>query len=196
MYRLVVAENVSLDGVMQSPGRADEDPRGGFDLGGWAAQRLAEDPDAARAAMGGQANTSALLFGRRTYEDLVGHWLATPEPNPFAEILARTPKYVTSRSSQAELLHPNSTLLTGEASDTVRSLKKLGEGDLVVLGSGVLVRHLAAEGLIDRYVLTTIPVVLGKGARLFEGKYTSLAVEFSTTSPTGIVVAIYRVLHE
>ena len=88
MYSLVVVENVSLDGVMQSPGRPDEDTRDGFDLGGWAAERLAEDPDAAQASMSGQANTAALLFGRRTYLDLVGHWLSMPEPNPFADILA------------------------------------------------------------------------------------------------------------
>ena len=92
MHTLVVVENVSLDGVMQSPGRADEDTRGGFDLGGWASQPLADDPEAAQAAMSGQANTAALLFGRRTYYDLVGHWLSTPQPNPFAEILTRTPK--------------------------------------------------------------------------------------------------------
>ena len=196
MYSLVVVENVSLDGVMQSPGRPDEDTRGGFDLGGWAAQRLAGDPDAAQASMSGQANTSALLFGRRTYFDLVGHWLSTPEPNPFADILARTPKYVASRTSQDELPHPNSTLLTGEATDTVRALKNEGDGDLVILGSGALVRDLARADLVDRYVLTTIPVVLGQGARLFEGTPISLAVESSTTSPSGIVVATYRVLRD
>ena len=99
--------------------------------------------------MSGQANTGAAVRSPHL-RDLVGHWLSTPEPNPFAEILARTPKYVTSRTSQEELPHPNSTLLTGEARDTVRALKKEGEGDLVVLGSGALVRHLATEGLIDR----------------------------------------------
>jgi dihydrofolate reductase len=196
MYSLVVVENVSLDGVMQSPGRPDEDTRDGFDLGGWAARRLAEDPDAAQASMSGQAGTAALLFGRRTYFDLVGHWLSTPDPNPFADILARTPKYVASRKSQEELPHPNSTLLTGEATDTVRALKNEGDGDLVILGSGALVRDLATANLVDRYVLTIIPVVLGRGARLFEGTPISLAVESSTTSPTGIVVATYRVLRD
>lgn len=196
MHTLVVVENISLDGVMQSPGRPDEDTRCGFDLGGWASQRLADDPEAVQASMSGQANTAALLFGRRSYHDLVGHWLSAPQPNPFADIMARTPKYVTSRTSEQELPHPNSTLLPGEATDTVRTLKQQGEGDLVVLGSGVLVRDLAAAGLIDRYVLTTIPVVLGRGARLFEGTHTILEVESSTTSPTGIVVATYRVVHQ
>lgn len=195
MHTLVVVENISLDGVMQAPGRADEDTRDGFDLGGWASQPLADDPQAAQAAMSGQAGTTALLFGRRTYHDLVGHWLATPEPNPFTDVLTRTQKYVTSRSSEEELPHPNSTLLTGEGADTVRTLKQHGDGDLVILGSGALVRDLAAADLIDRYILTTIPVVLGRGARLFEGTHTALEVESSTTSPTGIVVASYRVVH-
>ena len=194
MYTLTAVEHVSLDGVMQSPGRADEDTRGGFDLGGWASARLAADPEAARASMGGQGSTAALLFGRRTYDDLVGHWLSAPEPTPFTDILTRTPKYVTSRTQTGPLPHPNSTLLVGEAADTVRSLKQDGEGDLVLLGSGELVRALAAAGLVDRYVLTTIPVVLGRGARLFDGTPADLEVESSTTSPTGIVVATYRVL--
>ncbi len=114
MSRLVVVENVSLDGVMQSPGRPDEDTRGGFTQGGWAARALSRDPEAARASLEGQGQTRALLFGRRTYLDLVGHWLTTSEPNPFAEILARTPKYVVSGTLTAPLPHPASELLAGD----------------------------------------------------------------------------------
>jgi dihydrofolate reductase len=192
---LVVVENVSLDGVMQSPGRRDEDTRDGFDLGGWASEHLANDPEAVQASMAGQANTTALLFGRRTYLDLVGHWLSTEEPNPFTEVLTATPKYVVSRTAGIDLPHPNSTLLVGEAIDTVAELKTRGDGDLVVLGSGELVRVLAAAGLIDRYRLTTIPVVLGRGTRLFENTYADLVVESSVTSPAGTVVATYQVRH-
>ena len=111
MSKLVVVENLSLDGVMQAPGRPDEDTRSGFDRGGWAAQALAKDPEAAQASMAGQGQTAAMLFGRRTYEDVVGHWLSTPEPNPFTEILKKTPKYVASRTLTQPLPHPNSTLL-------------------------------------------------------------------------------------
>src|SRR5215213_1519324 len=106
-------------------------------------------------------------FGRRTYEDVVGHWLSAPEPNPFTEILEKTPKYVASRTLIEPLPHPNSTLLKGDAIGQVAALKYESGQDLVVLGSGVLVRDLAAAGLIDEYVLTTIPVVLGSGTRLF-----------------------------
>lgn len=195
MSRLVVVENVSLDGVMQSPGRPDEDTRGGFTRGGWAARALSRDPEAARASLEGQGRTRALLFGRRTYLDLVGHWLSTPEPNPFAEILAQTPKYVASRTLTAPLPHPASELLGGDPVASVARLKAEDvEGDLVVLGSGELVRALAAAGLVDEYLLTIIPVVLGSGTRLFGDTYAELEVTRSVTSATGIVVATYAVV--
>jgi len=193
MSKLVVVENLSLDGVMQAPGRPDEDTRGGFDRGGWAVQALAKDPEAAQASMAGQAQTGAMLFGRRTYEDVVGHWLSTPEPNPFTEILEKTPKYVASRTLTEPLPYPNSTLLKGDAIDQVASLKQESGQDVVVLGSGVLVRDLAAAGLIDEYVLTTIPVVLGSGTRLFGNTYIRLEVVNSVTTSSGIVVARLRV---
>ena len=194
MGKLVVVEYLSLDGVMQSPGRPDEDTRGGFDRGGWASGHLANDPVAAQASMGDASGTAALLFGRRTYLDLVGHWLSTPEPNPFAEVLAQTPKYVASRTLAEPLPHPNSTLIKGEAVPAVAALKAELGGDLVVLGSGVLVRDLATAGLVDEYLLTVIPVVLGSGTRLFGDTYTPLEVVKSVTSPTGIVVGTHRVL--
>ncbi|NAZ86349.1 dihydrofolate reductase family protein [Kineococcus indalonis] len=195
MHELVVVENVSLDGVAQSPGRPDEDTRGGFALGGWASRLLADDPEAVQAAVGGQGRTAAMLFGRRTYHDLVGHWLGTDEPNPFTEVLRSTPKFVTSRSGEPRggLPWPNSQLLVGEAVQTVAALKQRGEGELVVLGSLSLVRELTAAGLVDRFVLTTLPVVLGRGTRLFGGTALDLRVESSTTSAGGGVVASYRV---
>jgi dihydrofolate reductase len=195
MSKLVVVENLSLDGVMQAPGRPDEDTRGGFDRGGWAVQALEKDPEATQASMAGHEETGAMLFGRRTYEDVLGHWLSTPEPNPFTEILEKTPKYVASRTLTEPLPHPNSTLLKGDAIDEVAALKQEFGRDLVVLGSGVLVRDLATAGLIDEYVLTTIPVVLGSGTRLFGDTYIALQVVNSVTTSTGIVVARLRVEH-
>ena len=194
MSKLIVVENISLDGVMQSPGRPDEDTRGGFDRGGWATEYLSRDPEAAQASMGGMGGTRGLVFGHRTYDDLVGHWLSTPEPNPFAEVLSRTPKYVASRRADAELPHPNSTLLAADAVDSVSRLKQGDDaGDLVVLGSGVFVRDLAAAGLVDEYLLTIVPLVLGSGTRLFGDTFMPLEVVTSFTSPTGIVVGTYRV---
>jgi dihydrofolate reductase len=194
MPKLIVVENLSLDGVMQSPGRPDEDTRGGFERGGWATEYLGRDPEAAQASMSGMGRTVGLVFGHRTYDDLVGHWLSTPEPNPFAEVLSRTPKYVASRQADAELPHPNSTLLASDAVDSVARLKSGDDdGDLVVLGSGVFVRDLAAAGLVDEYLLTIVPVVLGSGTRLFGDTFMPLEVVTSFTSPTGIVVSTYRV---
>jgi len=194
MRRLVAVENVSLDGVMQSPAGPDEDPSGGFTRGGWAVELLARDPEAAQAAMGSQGGRStAMLFGRRTYLQLVGHWLSTTEPNPFTDILRDTTKYIASRTLTDPLPYPNSILLTGDAPRAVEELKAEGEGDIVVLGSGALLRDLAAAGLVDAYVLTILPVVLGSGARLFGNTYAPLSVTSSYTSPTGIVVATYEV---
>jgi len=135
----------------------------------------------------------AMLFGRRTYDGLVGHWLSTPEANPFTEVLRATPKHVVTRNAQAVLPHPRSHLLVGEATETVAALKERGEGELVVLGSLALVRALTAAGLVDRFLLTTIPVILGSGTRLFDGNHVPLEVEQSWTSDKGTVVATYKV---
>jgi len=193
MRQLLVIENISLDGVMQAPGRADEDPRGGFRHGGWAAERLSRDPAAVRASIEGQGNTSALVFGRYTYLDLVGHWLSTA-PNPFADILAKTPKYVASTTLTDPLPHPNSHLLGPDAVESVGRLKEEGSGDLVVLGSGSLVQQLAAAGLVDSYQLTILPVVIGSGTRLFVDTFADLEVVSTLTTSTGITVGSYRVV--
>ena len=193
MRSLVAVENVSLDGVMQSPGRPDEDTRGGFSRGGWAAAALAADPVAARASMEGDGTTSGLVLGRRTYLDLLGHWTSTPEPNPFVDILLRTPKHVASRTLAEPLPFPSTYLLGDDPVEGVRRLKAEGEGDLVLLGSGQLVHALAAADLVDTYVLTVVPVVLGSGTRLFRDRPIDLDVVRTVTSPTGIVVGTYAV---
>jgi dihydrofolate reductase len=196
MGRLVVVENISLDGVVQGPGRPDEDTRDGFRHGGWAAERLAADPEAARASFEGRGRTRGMLFGRRTYLDLVGHWLSAPEPNPFTDVLRSTPKHVASSTFTEPLPHPGSMLLRGDVTAAVAALKQQDEeGDLVVLGSAMLVRALAAADLVDAYVLTIIPVVLGSGARLFGDTFADLEVTRSVTSSTGVVVATYAVRH-
>ena len=192
MATLKAVEYLSLDGVMQSPGRPDEDTRDGFDLGGWASGPLGADPAAAQASMG-KPGSGVLLFGHRTYDDLVGHWLSTTEANPFTAIIRDTQKYVASRDADAVLPHPSSTLLPGDAVPAVRDLKKQVQGEIVVLGSGDLVRQLAEAGLVDEYVITTVPVVLGRGRRLWGSTYASMNVVRSYTSPTGIVVATLRV---
>jgi dihydrofolate reductase len=181
---------------MQAPGRADEDERGGFTYGGWASRMLENDPEVVQASLGDSppGNGTEMLFGRRTYLDLVGHWLSTPDPNPFTEILKTTRKYVASTTLTDPLPHPASTLLAGDAVEAVRSLKADGDGELVVLGSGDLVRRLAAAGLVDQYQLTILPVVLGQGTRLFGDTHTELEPIRTQAFPSGAVVARYRVV--
>lgn len=193
MGRIVVVENVSLDGVMQAPGRPDEDTRGGFDRGGWATAWMMNDPEAAQASMAGREATRAMLFGHRTYDDLVGHWLSTTEPNPFTEILRNTPKYVASRNAATVLPHPNSELVSGDAIARIAEIRTSIDGDIVVLGSGELVRELAAAGLVDEYAITTIPVVLGAGARLFGTTFAEFEVLSTMTSAAGASVTRYEV---
>ena len=100
MATIVATESITLDGVMQAPGRADEDERDGFAHGGWAAPFASDEQMAIMAE--GMAATAGMLFGRRTYDQLVGHWLSAPEPNPFGGFIRQTPKWVASRSQAPE----------------------------------------------------------------------------------------------
>ncbi|MFC9969867.1 dihydrofolate reductase family protein [Spirillospora sp. NPDC127200] len=191
MNRLVVIQHLTLDGVMQAPGAADEDPRDGFGHGGWA--QPGDDPVMAN-VMGEHMGTPwSLLLGRRTYERFAAFW-PTQEGNPFAEALAEVQKYVASRSLAEPLPWRNSTLLKGDAEDAVADLKDRLDHNLVVFGSGDLLRTLMARGLVDEYVLQIHPLVLGEGRRLFpEGAPgASLRLTRSITTGTGVVIAVYR----
>ncbi|MFI6817691.1 dihydrofolate reductase family protein [Nonomuraea sp. NPDC050328] len=192
MGKISVFESVSLDGVMQGLGRPDEDTRGGFRHGGWGEGY--GDRVIGQFAGAGMANTTAMLFGRRSYEDLLAHWTSVTEPNPFTDTLVNQRKYVVSRDRRTRLGYPNSTLLAGEAAETVTRLKRELDGVITVIGSGELVRSLHAAGLVDEYVLLIHPIVLGSGTRLFgDGDRSDLKLEESGTSTTGVVIARYQV---
>jgi dihydrofolate reductase len=187
--KVVVIEHVTLDGVMQAPGRADEDQRDGFEHGGWAHARV--DEVMGRVMGEGMARGGALLFGRRTYEDFFSFW-PTQTDNPYTDVLDNTLKYVASRTLKEPLPWRNSTLLHGDAAEAVAKLK---EGDdLGVLGSGQLVRSLMQRGLVDEFVLMTHPLVLGTGRRLFAdgGAFAELRLTDTTTTTTGVVIAKYQ----
>lgn len=189
MGKVVVIEHVTLDGVMQAPGRVDEDQRDGFEHGGWAHARV--DEVMGRVMGEGMARGGALLFGRRTYEDFFSFW-PTQTDNPYTEVLDNTLKYVASRTLKEPLPWRNSTLLHGDAAEAVAKLK---EGDdLGVLGSGQLVRSLMRRGLVDEFVLMIHPLVLGTGRRLFAdgGAFAELRLTDSTTTTTGVVIAKYQ----
>lgn len=192
MGTITAFESITLDGVMQGLGRPDEDTRGGFHHGGWGIAYA--DEVIGNFAGSGMGTTAALLFGHRSYTDLLRHWTSVDEPNPFTDSLVNQQKYVVSRDAAAELEYPNSTLLAGEAAETVARLKADLNGGITILGSGELVRSLHAAGLIDEYVLLTHPIVLGSGTRLFgDGDRTNLTLEESLTSTTGVVIGRYRV---
>ena len=190
MTRLVAFINLTLDGVMQAPGRPDEDVRGGFAHGGWAIPYA--DPTMGKVAAESMATTAALLFGRRTYEDFYAVW-PNRKDNPFTEVLNNTRKYVASTTLKEPLPWSNSTLLKGDAAKAVAELKAQPGKDIVVLGSGALLQSLMLHKLIDEYVLQIHPLVLGSGSRLFnDGPFATLRLVGTTTTTTGVVIATYQ----
>jgi dihydrofolate reductase len=179
-------ENVSLDGVMQAPGRPDEDTRGGFDRGGWFQPY---NDEVLGGYLGGRmGGEGALLLGRRTYEDFYSYW-PKQKDNPFTPTLDAATKYVASTTLTEPLPWQNSVLLR----DPVRDLAGI-DTDLTVLGSGELVRSLAAAGLVDEYLLLVAPLLLGQGQRLFDaGVADTLALDECLPTTTGVLVCRYRV---
>jgi dihydrofolate reductase len=190
MRKVTVTNNLSLDGVMQAPGRPDEDTRGGFQRGGWA---LPYNDEVMGRVMGeGMAQTGALLLGRRTYQDFAGYW-PHQKDNPFTEVLDKVQKYVASTTLTEPLPWRNSTLLEGDAADAVARLKEQPGPDIAILGSGELIQSLRARHLIDGYVLIIHPLILGSGRRLFpDGAPAALRLTNSVTTTTGVVIAMYQ----
>jgi dihydrofolate reductase len=195
MGRIVVMNHVTLDGVMQGPGRPDEDTRGGFTHSGWA-NRSTRPGDEAGNAMGERMTAggglAGWLFGRRTYEDVLASWNA--KGGPFKDSLNNTPKYVASTTLEGPLPWPNSTLLRGDTAEAVRALKAESDGVLAIMGSGELIASLMAANLIDEYLLMIHPLVLGTGRRLFpEGAQVPLRLTAGViTSAGGVVIATYE----
>ena len=181
MSQVIVLTNVSLDGVMQAPGRVDEDTRGGFRHGGWATPYQAMQH--AGAAF---ANIAGLLLGRRTYEDFYAVWPKRPE-SPYTAFLNNIAKYVVSRTLKSPLAWQNSTVL-----DSCDAVEKI-HGELLVLGSGALVHSLAQRNLVSKYIVLIHPLLLGTGLRLFPdgGAYASLRLLDSTKNDNGVVMATY-----
>ena len=187
--RIVVITHVTLDGVMQGPGRPDEDTRDGFTHGGWAAAR--SDNEIQQAWGERLSRSSGFLFGRRTYEDVLGYW--NTQDSPFKEALNQAAKYVASTGTPT-LKWPNSTLLTGDVPGAVTKLRATPGDDLQIMGSGALIRSLSAHGLIDEYLLSIHPIVLGHGRRLFDDGFPPAAFDLTRTATTGtgVIIATFR----
>jgi dihydrofolate reductase len=191
MRKIVVTNSLTLDGVMQGPGRPDEDRRGGFEHGGWALPY--KDPVMMTAMGEGMAQGADLLFGRRTYEDFFAVWPGRKN-NPFTTVLDNSQKYVASRTLREPLPWQNSTLLSGDVAEIVARLKEQPGKDILVLGSGDLLQTLMRHGLVDLYVLLIHPLVLGQGRRLFgdEAQRSALHLVKSVTTTTGVVIGTYQ----
>jgi dihydrofolate reductase len=188
MRKIIVTNNLTLDGVMQAPGRPDEDTRGGFKHGGWALPF--NDAVKGQAMAEGMSQEGELLFGRRTYEDFFKVWPGRKD-NPFTEVLDRTHKYVVSTTLKEPLPWKNSTLLSSV--DDVAKLKQQPGKTLALLGSGALFRSLFQRGLVDEYVLLIHPLVLGEGCRMFgsDGAFAKLRLTKSISTTTGVIIATY-----
>ena len=190
MSRLLVAEFLSLDGVMQAPGGEDEDREGGFSHGGW--QRGYNDDVSGERIGAAMTQTGSFLLGRKTYDIFASYWPTQPDDDPFAKILNGLPKYVASTTLSEPLAWQNSTLLQGDVAKAVAELKEGEGGNIVVLGSGGLVQTLYENDLVDEYALTIVPIVLGSGKKLFgDLPKKALKLTDSVTTSTGAVMATY-----
>jgi len=191
MRKINVTNNVTLDGVMQAPGSPHEDTRNGFTRGGWAAPY--HDEVKMKIMGRGMARRGALLFGRHTYEHFFKVWPGRTD-NPYTEVLDNTQKYVVSRTLKEPLPWKNSTLLAGDAEDTVAALKNDPGVDLTILGSGELVRSLVRCNLIDQFILLIHPLVLGSGQRMFgdDGTLAKFTLTESVPTTTGVIIATYE----
>ena len=188
MRKLIATTMISLDGVMQAPGGPEEDPTGGFALGGWTFNYWTE----VSSMNGLDGRDRELVLGRRTYEIFEAYWPHQAADNPIAQTLNAARKHVASRTLKTVEWN-NSTLLRGEVVAAVAALKAQAGLDLQIIGSSNLIQTLQAASLIDEYNVWTFPVVLGRGKRLFEtsAKPSGLRLVASHTSTTGVVMSTY-----
>lgn len=190
MRKIIGAVFLSLDGVMQAPGGPEEDPSGGFALGGWI---WAYSDDISSEVVRGYLLGAPyeLLLGRKTYEIFAPYWPQISQENPIAARFNPTAKYVLSSRDLAPQWHNSHRLPSLEA---VRELKATQGPDLLVQGSSTLYPQLLRAGFLDKLIVQTYPVLLGSGKRLF-GEGTppvGLKLVSSAVSTTGVVMATYE----
>ena len=192
--RITVWNYVTLDGVMQGPGHPDEDTRDGFTQGGWAPPYM-DEVMGAEAGKGIAAGAGgAMIFGRRTFEKMEAGWRDGPADSPFTKVMNERQKYVVSRSMDEPPDWQNSTLLKGEAVETIAKLREESEADAVILGSGELIQALLPHGLIDTVKVAIFPLTLGAGRRLFPDGGAQAKFKLTEVKPTttGVLLATYE----
>jgi dihydrofolate reductase len=190
MRKLIVAEHISLDGVIQAPGGPEEDPSGEFRLGGWTVPY----PDE---AIGQElqdlfSQPFELLLGRRTYEIWAAYWPHVRAGHAIADLFNSVPKHVATHRSDT-LDWQNSHALKGDLADAIRALKRQDGANLLTWGSGDMVRQLLGAGLVDELRLLIYPVVLGHGKRLFgdNAQPSAFTLAHSTNTPSGVLLTRY-----
>jgi dihydrofolate reductase len=195
--RIILSDFISLDGVVQAPGGAEEDTDRGFRNGGWSVPFF--DPEAMGTAIDEvMAQTEALLFGRRTWDVMASAWPGRAG-DPFADQMNAIPKYVVSRTltaGEASSRWNNTTLMGGD--DALGAIRQLrdgpSDGSIQVWGSASLARQLVELDLVDEYRLMLEPILLGGGKTIFpsDGRARPLALVSVTQAKTGVLVCAYR----
>jgi dihydrofolate reductase len=191
MRKITVSEFVSLDGVMQAPGGAEEDTDGGFAHGGWTGPYWHDDIGANLLQELNQSDT--LLLGRKTWQGHAEAFEPAPADDPFAGLLNSMQKYVVSTTLKSAAAWRNSTIISQNVVDEVHKLKEQPGKDIYVDGSSVLVHALEQADLVDEYHLLVFPIVLGSGKRVFpDGFYTGLKLVETKSFPSGVVLLRYQ----
>jgi dihydrofolate reductase len=189
MRKVIVNEFLTLDGTAQAGGGPEEDTSDGFQHGGWHMQYGAGD---GMVELIGEAG--GFLLGRRTYELFAAYWPNAPEATQeFAEPMNTKPKHVASRTLTGPLEWQNSTLLPADLPEAVAALKEEDGGDLLVIGSTVLVQSLIQLGLVDELRLEIDPVLVGGGKRIFpdDGVLRPLRLVDHQVTGAGSIIATY-----
>jgi dihydrofolate reductase len=198
--KLTTITMVTVDGVMQGLGGADEDRSGGFERGGWVASLF--DDEATASLNQVYQRAGAFLFGRRTYDIFARSWGAAEwraragidlRTSPIAAALNTQPKFVASTTLN-EPRWANTTLISSDLAGAIGELKAKREGELQVHGSGALIRWLLGNQLVDEMTLFVCPVVIGQGTRLFPdaGRDAALELVASRATPKGVTIQVYR----
>ena len=191
MRKVIAGAFISVDGVVQAPGGPEEDPSGGFRFGGWAFPYFDE-------TLGGflgevfDSGDYDLLLGRRTYEIFAAHWPFHLE-DPIGQAFDRIRKYVVTSTPEL-LTWKGSEALVGDPAETVARLKRGDGPDLLIQGSSQLYPALLGAGLIDRMFLVTMPVMLGRGKRLFGDASAPSGMKLvdHRVAGTGAIVSVYE----
>jgi dihydrofolate reductase len=192
MRKIIVSEFVSLDGVIQAPGGANEDTDGGFAYGGWTAPYWHDDIGAHFGEM--MSGSDTFLLGRKTWQIHGGAFEPMAPGDPFGDMMNGMPKYVVSNTLNSADAWRNSTVISGDIMAQVRALKEQSGKDILIDGSSVLVHSLAANDLIDDYWLIVYPLALGGGKKVFaDGVRLNLKLVEARPLPSGVVITHYTV---